>query len=95
MAHGGRGPAQARRARRRRAPSTSWPYSTVGGVIAAFREMIKMTEGVHDWCTGFAPTIPWATFSPDSRGGQEVVEANLIAAIMIEKEQARWLNGKI
>ena len=27
--------------------------------------------------------------------GQEVVEAVLIAAIVIEKEQTRWLNGKI
>jgi len=54
-----------------------------------------LTEGVHDWCTGFAPTIPWAAFSPDSQGGQEVVEATLIAAIVIEKEQTRWLNGKI
>ena len=27
-------------------------------------------------------------------GGQEVVEATLFAAIVIEKEQTRWLNGK-
>ena len=36
------------------------------GPLAAFRESIQMilTEGVHDWYTGFEPTIPWAAFSP-------------------------------
>jgi hypothetical protein len=58
-----------------------------------------LTEGVHDWYTGFEPTIPWAAFARQLRifrcGGREVEEAALIAAIVIEKEQTRWLNGKI
>ena len=59
-----------------------------------------LTESVHDWYTGFEPTIPWAAFSPGQPrifrcGGQEVVETTLIAAIVMRKEQTRWLNGKI